>query len=394
MTGTAVRNGSEVVITGGARTAIGRFRGAFSNVPAHTLGSVAIQGALERAGVEPGEVGEVVLGCVGTVGLDIFLARRAALDAGLPISTPAFNINRLCSSGLQAIWSGVQEIQTGVARVVVAGGAENLTRQPFLDYQPRTAAPIGDRVVLDGTFALFGDWEGHKMGETAELVADRFGITRERQDRYALQSQQRAARAMKEGAFTRQIVAADGVDTDEHARPQMTLEKLAQLRPAFRDGGTVTAGNASGINDGAAAVMLETRQSAEAHGRRPLGRFIACALHALEPAMMGFAPAEAIKKALGAAELSLDDIDVIEFNEAFAAQVLAVCDEVGIASDDPRLNPDGGAIALGHPVGATGAIMVVKALDLLERKNGRYALVTMCIGGGQGIAMILGRGAP
>jgi acetyl-CoA C-acetyltransferase len=391
MTGAAGGNGGEVVITGAARTAIGRFRGAFSDVPAHTLGSAAIRGALGQAGMEPGEVGEVILGCVGAVGLDIFLARRAALDAGLPISTPAFNINRLCSSGLQAIWSGVQEIQTGAARAVVAGGAENLTRQPFLDYQERSSLPIGDRVILDGTFALFSDWEGHKMGETAEVVAEHFGITRERQDRYALQSQQRAARAIEEGVFARQIIPIDDIVADEHPRPQTTLGALTALRPAFREGGTVTAGNASGINDGAAAVVLETSESAHANGRRPIGRFIACALHALEPSLMGFAPAEAIRKALSSAGLSLEDIDVIEFNEAFAAQVLAVCDALEIASDDPRLNPDGGAIALGHPVGATGAVMVVKALDLLERRNGRYALVTMCIGGGQGIAMILER---
>ena len=378
----------DVVITGGARTAIGRFQGAYKEVPAHKLGATAIAAALERAGVDPGEVGSVVMGCVGEVGPDAYNARRASLEAGLPVSVPAYNVNRLCSSGLQAIWTGVKDIQVGDYDVVVAGGNENMTMQPFLDYSARNGSPLGDRKIIDGTLSLVTDpWGNYAMGETAERVADRFGITRERQDRYSLRSQERAAAAIADGLFVKQIVPVGEFAVDEHPR-MTTIEKLGTLRTVFRKEGTVTAGNASGINDGGAAVVLESAEHAAKAGRTPLARFVGATVTALEPEIMGFAPAAAVKQLLAKTGLSLADIDVIELNEAFAAQVLAVIDDLGISEDDPRLNPEGGAIALGHPIGATGAMLTVKSIDRLHRIGGRYALVTMCIGGGQGMAAV------
>ena len=378
----------DVVITGGARTAIGRFQGAYKEVPAHKLGATAIAAALERAGVEPGEVGSVVMGCVGEVGPDAYNARRASLEAGVPVSVPAYNVNRLCSSGLQAIWTGVKDIQVGDYDVVVAGGNENMTMQPFLDYSARNGSPLGDRKIIDGTLSLVTDpWGNYAMGETAERVADRFGITRERQDRYSLRSQERAAAAIADGLFVRQIVPVGEFAVDEHPR-MTTIEKLGTLRTVFRKEGTVTAGNASGINDGGAAVVLESAEHAAKGGRTPLARFVGATVTALEPEIMGFAPAAAVRQLMAKTGLSLADIDVIELNEAFAAQVLAVIDELGISEDDPRLNPEGGAIALGHPIGATGAMLTVKSIDRLHRIGGRYALVTMCIGGGQGMAAV------
>ena len=378
----------DVVITGGARTAIGRFQGAYKEVPAHKLGATAIAAALERAGVEPGEVGSVVMGCVGEVGPDAYNARRASLEAGLPVSVPAYNVNRLCSSGLQAIWTGVKDIQVGDYDVVVAGGNENMTMQPFLDYSARNGSPLGDRKIIDGTLSLVTDpWGNYAMGETAERVADRFGITRERQDRYSLRSQERAAAAIADGLFVRQIVPVGEFAVDEHPR-MTTIEKLGTLRTVFRKEGTVTAGNASGINDGGAAVVLESAEHAAKAGRTPLARFVGATVTALEPEIMGFAPAAAVRQLMAKTGLSLADIDVIELNEAFAAQVLAVIDDLGISEDDPRLNPEGGAIALGHPIGATGAMLTVKSIDRLHRIGGRYALVTMCIGGGQGMAAV------
>ena len=379
---------TEVVITGGARTAIGRFQGGFKDVPAYRLGAAAIEAALERAGVDKAEVESVVMGCVAEVGPDAYNARRCAIEAGIPVSVPAYNVNRLCSSGLQAIWSGVKDIQVGDAQIVVAGGDENMTQQPFFDYSARNGSPLGDRKLVDGTLSLVTDpWGNYAMGETAERVADRFGITRERQDRFALLSQERAAAAIAGGKFAAQLVTVGGIEADEHPRAT-TLEKLASLKTVFRKEGTVTAGNASGINDGGAAVVLESAARAEQAGRRPLARFVGATVTALEPEIMGFAPASAVRKLMAKLNLSLDDMDVIELNEAFAAQVLAVLDDLGIVEDDPRVNPEGGAIALGHPIGATGALLTVKAIDQLHRNGGRYGLVTMCIGGGQGMAAV------
>jgi acetyl-CoA C-acetyltransferase len=307
------------------------------------------------------------------------------------VSTPAYNVNRLCSSGLQAIWSGIKDIQVGDYDLVVAGGDENMTQQPFFDYSARNGSPLGDRKLVDGTLSLVTDpWGNYPMGETAERVADRFGISRERQDAFALRSQEKAAAAIAAGLFAGQIVEVGGISTDEHPRGT-TIEKLGGLKTVFRKEGTVTAGNASGINDGGAAVVLESAAGAERAGRTPLARFVGATVTALEPEIMGFAPASAVKQLMAKTGISLDAVDVIELNEAFAAQVLAVIDDLGIADDDPRLNPEGGAIALGHPIGATGAILTIKAIDQLHRTGGRYGLVTMCIGGGQGMAALFER---
>ena len=408
-----------IVIVGAARTAIGKYGGAFKNTPAHELGAAAIRGAMERAGVTPDMVDEVVMGQVGEVGYDAYNARRCALVAGLPVFSTALNVNRLCGSGMQAIWTGALEILSGAARVVVAGGDENMTMQPFLDYGARLdGLKLGNRTVLDGTLTLVTDPFGrYPMGETAERVAGRYNVSREDQDRFALTSQQRAIAAIRSGYFEEQIVPVTVREgkrevefkADEHPR-ETTLEKLASLPPVFRQGAganpanprnvnapeslvegmrplpTVTAGNSSGINDAAAAVVLMTEEQARAEGRRPLMRLAAVAVAGIEPEIMGVAPIYAIRSVLTAMRMSPKDLDVIELNEAFAAQALPVMREAEL--DPERVNPDGGAIALGHPIGATGAILTVKALYWLKRNHGNWALVTMCIGGGQGIAAI------
>jgi acetyl-CoA C-acetyltransferase len=408
-----------VVIVGAARTPIGKYAGAFKNTPAHELGAIAIRAAMERAGVTPEMVDEVVMGQVGEVGYDAYNARRCALGAGLPVSSTAMNVNRLCGSGLQAIWTGALEILSGAARVVVAGGDENMTMQPFLDYGARLDGfKLGDRTLMDGTLSLVTDPFGrYPMGETAERVAGRYNVSREDQDRFALKSQQRAAAAIRAGYFNEQIVPVtvrEGkreveVKMDEHPR-ETTLEKLAALRPAFRPAGganpanpknvndpealvpgsrplpTVTAGNSSGINDAAAAVVLMTEEQARAEGRKPLMRMAAASVAGIEPEIMGVGPIQAVRGVLTAMRMKPNDLDVIELNEAFAAQALPVMREAEL--DPEKVNPDGGAIALGHPIGATGAILTVKALYWLKRNHGEWALVTMCIGGGQGIAAI------
>lgn len=382
---------SEVVITGMARTPIGKLNGGFKDVPAHRLGACAIEAALLRAGVEPDHVQEVVMGCVGEVGPDAFNARLCSLSAGLPTSVPAYNVNRLCSSGLQAIWNGAKDILSGECDTVVAGGDESMSRQPYLDYEGRQSKGLGNRVLVDGTLSLLTDpWGEYPMGMTAEIVAERYSIGRQRQDDYALGSQERAATAVRKHAFEAQIAPCEGTSLDEHPR-STSPEKLANLQPVFKEGGTVTAGNSAGINDGAAVVVLERRDLAEKRGAALLAKFVGCAAFAVEPEVMGVAPAFAIPKILSRVQLKLDEMDVIELNEAFAAQVLAVVDQLEISDNDPRLNPDGGAIALGHPIGATGAVLVVKALDYLDRTDGRYAMVSMCVGGGQGLAAIFER---
>jgi acetyl-CoA C-acetyltransferase len=359
------------------------------------------------------------MGQVGEVGADAYNARRCALAAGLPVTSTAMNVNRLCGSGLQAIWTGALEILSGAARIVVAGGDENMTRQPFLDYGARLDGfKLGDRTVVDGTLSLVTDPFGrYPMGETAERVAGRYNVSREEQDRWALRSQQRAAAAIRSGYFAEQIVPVNvregkrevEVKTDEHPR-ETTLEKLAALPTVFRKGAgpnpanpanvntpealvegarplpTVTAGNSSGINDAGAAVVLMTEERARAEGRRPLMRMAAAAVAGYEPEIMGIVPIYAVRSVLNAMRMKPNDLDVIELNEAFAAQVLPIMRETEL--DPERVNPDGGAIALGHPIGATGAILTVKALYWLKRNKAEWALVTMCIGGGQGIAAI------
>lgn len=387
-----------IVIAAGARTPIGSFGKAFKDVPGHELGAVAIRAALERGSVEPHQVDEVVLGCVGQVGPDAFNARRAALAAGLPPATTAMNVNRLCGSGLQAIWTGAAEIMLGQADIVVAGGNENMTRQPFLDYTARDGYRLGHRTLIDGTVSLVTDpWGNYPMGVTAERVAERYGVTRADQDEFALLSQQRGSAAVSSGTFEEEISPVTvhhpkgdvTVERDEHPRPGTTIEKLSALRPAFADGGTVTAGNSSGINDAGAAVLLMRASTARARNMTPLGELVSFARAGIEPEVMGYAPTYAIARALEKAHLRPDQLGVVELNEAFAAQAVAVIRDAKL---DPQIvNPNGGAIALGHPIGATGAILVIKLLYEMRRRSSEWGLVSMCIGGGQGVAAVLRR---
>ena len=388
-------NVDPVVVVGAARTAIGTYGGSLSGIDAYKLGAVTIRESLNRAGVEPEEVDEVVMGQIGQVGPDAYNARRCALEAGLPSSTTAMNVNRLCSSGLQAIITGAQQVMLGSADIVVAGGDENMSSQPFLDYQARDGWRLGPRKVIDGTLSLVTDpFGGYPMGVTAEKVAERYDVSRQEQDRFAAESQRRAAVAIKDGLFEEDIVGVERPKdnpflVDEHPRPNTTVETLARLRPVFAKGGSVTAGNSSGINDGAASVVLMSEKTAEGRGAEPLLRLVTWAVSGIDPEVMGYAPALAIPAVLEKAGLTLDDIDLIELNEAFAAQAVAVIRDAGL--DPANTNVDGGAIALGHPVGATGAILTIKLMRALERIDGRRGIVTMCIGGGQGMAAIFER---
>jgi acetyl-CoA C-acetyltransferase len=390
---------TDIVILGGARTAIGTFGGALASTPPIELATVAAEAALERAGVEPGQIAQVVFGhVINTEPRDMYLSRVAAMQAGVPETVPAMNVNRLCGSGAQAVVSGVQSLSLGDAEFALVGGAESMSRSPYALPAARWGQKMGDVQALDmmlGALSCpFGT--GH-MGVTAENVADEHQITREAQDAFALQSQERAAAAIDEGRYDDQIVAVEvrvkrdmvPFTRDEHPKAT-TAEKLAGLKPVFRKDGTVTAGNASGINDGAAALVLARAEAAEKAGLTPRARILGYAHAGVRPEVMGIGPIPAVERLLERIGLSTDDFDVIESNEAFAAQALAV--NKGLGLDAARVNPNGGAIALGHPVGATGAILCVKALAELERTGGRRALVTMCIGGGQGIALALERG--
>lgn len=387
-----------VAIVAGARTPVGRFGGAFRGTPAHELGAAATVEALRRSGVDGDRVGEVVIGTIGQVAGDAFIARRVAIAAGLDVNTPAFTVNRLCGSGLQAIWSGAQELLWGSTDVVVAGGAENMTRMPFYDFNARFNDRLGDRTLVDGTVGILTDPFSEKhIGVTAENVAERFGVTREEQDAFALESQRRAATDEARAAFAEEIVEVATSDrkpvrvtTDEHPRPETTLEGLASLRAAFAKDGTVTAGNASGINDGAGATVLMRETDARAEGAPVLATIEAVTTAALEPEIMGYAPTLALKKLFAQTGLGPDEVSTVELNEAFASQALAVIRDAGL--DPQKTNPYGGAIALGHPVGATGAILTPRAALTLQRTGGEYAIVTMCIGGGQALAALLKRG--
>jgi acetyl-CoA C-acetyltransferase len=379
-----------VVVVGAARTAIGRFGGAFKEVDAHELGAAAIRSAVERGSVEVGEVDEVVMGQVGQVGGDAYNARRCAITAGLPVETTAMNVNRLCGSGLQAVITGAQTLLLDHAEIVVAGGNESMSRQPFMDFDTRAGVPLGDRRLIDGTLSLVTDPFGrYPMGATAEHVAQRWSVSRQDQDAFAVRSQARAAAALDQGHFEEEIVPVQGVVQDEHVRRDTTVEALSRLRPAFAAEGTVTAGNSSGINDGAAAVVLMRESRARRKALQPLLRLRAWAITGIEPDVMGFAPAEAIPRALERAGVALDEVDLIELNEAFAAQAIAVIRHCKL--DEDRVNPSGGAIALGHPVGATGAVLTVKLAYSLRRLAGQIGVVSMCIGGGQGIAAVFER---
>ncbi|WP_119153344.1 acetyl-CoA C-acyltransferase family protein [Caldimonas tepidiphila] len=389
----------EIVVVGAARTAIGTFGGSLKDVPPTVLGATAVRAALERSGAPAGRVGHVVMGhVVVTEPKDAYLSRVAALEAGLPKEVPAYNVNRLCGSGLQAIVSAAQSLLLGDAEVAIGGGAESMSRGAYLMPGARWGTRMGDAQMIDYMIGILHD-PLHKihMGITAENVAERYGITREMQDEFAAESQRRAAAAIAAGRFREQIVPVEIAsrkgtvvfDTDEHGRPDTTAEALAKMKPAFRKDGLVTAGNASGINDGAAAVVLAEAQAAAQMGLKPMARLVSYAHAGVEPEVMGIGPVPATRLALQRAGLKAQDLDVIESNEAFAAQACAVTRELDL--DPAKVNPNGGAIALGHPVGATGAIITVKALHELQRVQGRYALVTMCIGGGQGIAAIFER---
>jgi acetyl-CoA C-acetyltransferase len=390
------RNGEGIVVAGGVRTAIGKFAGAFKDTPTSDLGANAIRAAVERAGISPDVVDEVILGCVGQVGEDAFNARLATLKAGLPEKTTAFNVNRLCGSGLQAINSAVQELRTGEAQVVVAGGNENMSIQPYFLPRSQVGWRLGEATLVDGTLSLVTDPFGrYQMGATAEKVADRYDVSRQAQDAFAAESQRRAATAIAEGRFHDQIVPVaipqkkgDPVmaQLDEHPRPGTTVESLGRLKPAFREGGSVTAGNSSGINDAGAAVVVMTRAKADELGVTPQLEWVADAVAGIAPEIMGVAPIFAVQNLLKKVGMTINDIDLMELNEAFAAQAVAVIRELEI--DPDKVNPNGGAIALGHPVGATGAILTVKLAYELKRRQAEWGIVTMCIGGGQGIATL------
>jgi acetyl-CoA C-acetyltransferase len=390
------RNGEGIVVAGGVRTAIGKFAGAFKDTPSSDLGANAIRAAVGRAGISPDVVDEVILGCVGQVGEDAFNARLATLKAGLPEKTTAFNVNRLCGSGLQAINSAVQELRTGEAQVVVAGGNENMSIQPYLLPRSQVGWRLGEAALIDGTLSLVTDPFGrYQMGATAEKVAERYGVSRQAQDAFAAESQRRAAAAIAEGRFIDQIVPVaipqkkgDPViaNLDEHPRAGTSVESLGRLKPAFREGGSVTAGNSSGINDAGAAVVVMTRAKADELGVTPQLEWIADAVAGIAPEIMGVAPIFAVQSLLKKVGMTINDIDLMELNEAFAAQAVAVIRELEI--DPDKVNPNGGAIALGHPVGATGAILTVKLAYELKRRQAEWGIVTMCIGGGQGIATL------
>ncbi|WP_281973592.1 acetyl-CoA C-acyltransferase family protein [Ruegeria faecimaris] len=384
----------DIVILDGARTAIGTFGGALASTAPIDLATVVTEAAMERSGVAPEQIGNVVFGhVINTEPRDMYLSRAAAKQAGIPVETPAMNVNRLCGSGAQAIVSAVQSLMLGDAEFAVAGGAESMSRSPYIVPQARWGAKMGDVTSMDMMLGAlncpFGT--GH-MGITAENVADEHQITREQMDEFAMASQTRAAAALEAGYFQSQItpvqvkVKRDMVDfmVDEHPK-QTSAEALAGLRPAFRKDGRVTAGNASGINDGAAAMVLATAEAAEKAGLKPKARILGYGHAGVRPEVMGIGPVPAVQNLMARTGLTLGDFDVIESNEAFAAQALAVNKELGL--DAAKVNPNGGAIALGHPVGATGAIITLKALYELERTGGSKGLVTMCIGGGQGIAI-------
>jgi acetyl-CoA C-acetyltransferase len=390
----------EVVVVSGVRTAIGTFGGSLKDTPTTELGALVVREALARAQVDGKDVGHVVFGhVVNTEPKDMYLSRVAAINGGCPETTPAFNVNRLCGSGLQAIITASQAIQLGDCDVAIGAGAECMSRAPYASLTSRFGARMGDTKLIDMMVGALHDPFHHiHMGVTAENVAAQFGITREMQDELAVESHNRAERATQEGRFKSQIVPVMlktrkgevAYETDEHFRPGCTLADMTKLKPVFvKENGTVTAGNASGINDAAAAVVLMEAGVAKARGLAPMARLVGYAHTGLDPKIMGVGPISATQAVLKRTGLSVNDLDVIEANEAFAAQACAVTKGLGL--DPAKVNPNGSGISLGHPIGATGALITVKALHELQRINGRYALVTMCIGGGQGIAAIFER---
>jgi acetyl-CoA C-acetyltransferase len=389
---------TEIVIASAARTPVGAFNGAFASLSAHALGTVAIKAALERAKLEGAEVDEVIMGQILSAGAGQNPARQASVNAGIPVEHTAFGINQLCGSGLRAVALAAQQIATGDARIVVAGGQESMTQAPHAQ-QLRAGQKMGDLALVD-TMIKDGLWDafhGYHMGNTAENVAQKFQITRAEQDEFAFNSQRKAGEAMKAGRFKDEItpVTIKGrkgevvVSDDEYPKPETTMEVLAKLRAAFAKDGTVTAGNASGINDGAAAAVVMTAAEAAKRGITPLARIVSWATAGVDPSIMGTGPIPASRKALAKAGWKIEDLDLIEANEAFAAQALAVNKDLGW--DTSKVNVNGGAIALGHPIGASGARVLNTLLFEMQRRNAKKGLATLCIGGGMGVAMCLER---
>jgi 3-oxoadipyl-CoA thiolase len=388
---------STPVVLSGVRTPIGRYGGALSGVRPDDLAALAISAAVERAGVDPATIDDVYFGCANQAGEDNRnVARMAVLLAGLPESVPGVTLNRLCASGLSAVVAGCHAIAAGDAELVVAGGVESMSRAPLVLAKPDTAFPRGDRTVYDTTLGwrfpnprLEERYPLESMGETGENVAERWGVSREEQDSFALRSQQRWAAANEAGRFADELVAVGDVTTDEHPRPDTSAEALAKLKPAFRRDGTVTAGNASGLNDGAAALVLASREKAAELGLEPLGTFLGSAAAGVDPRVMGIGPIPAVRKLLDRIGIAPSEIDLVELNEAFASQSLVVVRELGL--DEDKVNVNGGAIALGHPLGMSGARLVVSLLHELRRRDGRYGLATLCVGVGQGVAVLFER---
>lgn len=390
----------DIYIVSGARTAIGSFGGSLAALRPVDTGTIVVKEAIARAGISADKVQNLVLGIViPSQPKDVYASRVIAVNSGVPIESPAMNVNRLCGSGLQAIVSAAQGIALGEQDIAVGAGAESMSNAPHMVLAARNGQKMGEIVMMDAMLAALHDpFENIHMGVTAENIAERNGISRETQDALAVESHRRAAHAIAEGYFKEQIVPVEiktrkGVvafDTDEHVRADASLEGMAALRPVFKkDGGTVTAGNASGLNDGAGAVVLASGKAVAEHGLKPMAKILGWGHAGVEPSVMGLGPVKAVPIALERAGLTLDQIDVIESNEAFAAQACGVAGELGF--DPAKTNPNGSGISLGHPIGATGAILTVKMIYELKRTGGRYGLITMCIGGGQGIAMVVER---
>ncbi|MER5182380.1 thiolase family protein [Streptomyces sp. NPDC002896] len=393
----AAKDAEKIVILDGARTPVGGFGGVFKDVPGFELGATASKEALRRAGVAAEDIDEVVMGCIGQVGPDAYNARRVAIAAGLPKNVPAYTVNRLCGSGLQAIWSAAMQMRWGGVDFALAGGDESMTRMPFYDFGARSGYKLGDRKLVDGTVMMLTDpFNEIHMGVTAENVAAKYDVSRRQQDEFAVESQRRAATEAAKAAFAEEIVPVEvggrkpfTVTEDEHPKPGTTLETLAGLRPAFTKDGTVTAGNASGINDGGAAVVLARESVARDRGLTGLVSLEAVATAAMEPELMGYAPVLALQKLFAQTGTAPRDIDTIELNEAFASQAVAVIRDAKL--DPEKTNPYGGAIALGHPVGATGAILSLRVAKDMVRRDLELGIVTMCIGGGQALAALFRR---
>lgn len=388
----------DAVVLSACRTPIGSFGGVFKDLSAVDLGAVVIREAIARAGIDPAEIGDVIMGCVLQAGAGMNVARQAALNAGVPVEVPGETINRVCGSGLQAVVHAVEAVQAGFVDLMMAGGTESMSNAPFLLRGARWGYRMGNAEVIDSMLleGLTCAMNGCHMGVTAEEIVKRYGISRADQDAFAAESQRRAAEAVNSGAFDREIVAVDvpqrkgpplKVTRDEYPRAGTTVEKLAALKPAFTKDGTVTAGNSSGINDGAAALVIGTAKKAHELGRKPLARILAYCTTGVDPMMMGIGPVEAMRKALKRAKLTIGDLDVVELNEAFASQSVAVVRELGL--DPARVNVHGGAIALGHPIGASGARLLTTLVHTLEARGGGRGAASLCIGGGMGTAMVV-----